>query len=231
MWVREILHKGTRLRVGKGDGILVHGSNWIPRLDTFRPISAFNLQAGAVVSELMDEEGRWNEDAVRSHFEVEHAEIILEIPQPRTAQENQMLWHFDKWGKYTANQIAMKLKFKESASCSEPSQNYWSIIWTLKLPEKNKSRFSLGELQRICSQVTTAENLWKRRIIQDPCCEHCGGRPESVSHVIFSCKFARKVWRLTGLAVTIQDMSSIEKKKILREWWLCVGNYGRRETF
>ncbi|KAH9723367.1 rnase h domain-containing protein [Citrus sinensis] len=47
--------------------------------------------------------------------------------------------------------------------------------------------------------LPTAENLWKRKSLQEPICQRCKHKVESVSHALIECKAARKIWDLAPL--------------------------------
>lgn len=101
LWGRQILQKGARWRIGKGDKVLITTSNWIPRPTSFRPILAPSLPADAKVSELIYANHQWNNTLIEQHFAKEDAEIIKRIPLPRQPQNDELLWHYDKKGNYT----------------------------------------------------------------------------------------------------------------------------------
>ncbi|XP_052289957.1 uncharacterized protein LOC127899857 [Citrus sinensis] len=67
--------------------------------------------------------------------------------------------------------------------------------------------------------LPTTENLWKRKIVQDPWCPRCGSKWENVFHALFACKAAQKMWKLTDFKkdleyITNQDMLSNEDGQI-----------------
>ncbi|KAL9453009.1 hypothetical protein AB3S75_008744 [Citrus x aurantiifolia] len=56
LWGRQVIQKGARWRIGNGNNILVYKDNWIPRPDTFKPISLPSLPIDTTVADLMDDE-------------------------------------------------------------------------------------------------------------------------------------------------------------------------------
>ncbi|KAH9680742.1 hypothetical protein KPL71_026667 [Citrus sinensis] len=70
---------------GNGKNVLVYKDNWLPRLDTFKPISSRTLLEDTAVADLMNIENQWDEDKLNQHFVYEDIEMILKIPIP---QEN-----------------------------------------------------------------------------------------------------------------------------------------------
>ncbi|KAH9725912.1 putative reverse transcriptase/RNA-dependent DNA polymerase [Citrus sinensis] len=167
LWGRHVLQKEIRWSIGNGEQILICRDNWIPRPETFRPLSIQNLPAEATVSEFINAENQWD-----------HKKII---------------WHFDKKGVYAVKngyQLAIKMKYPDKPSCSYKSVNHWNRLWTLQLPEKIKI-FMWRAGQNL---LPTAENLWKKKILVEPHCQVCKQGVESVSHALVHCKAARKVW-------------------------------------
>ena len=57
---RQVIDKGVRWRIGKGSSILVYKDSWIPRPDTFKPISPPTLPIDTTVADLIDDENKWN---------------------------------------------------------------------------------------------------------------------------------------------------------------------------
>ncbi|XP_015387831.1 uncharacterized protein LOC107177858 [Citrus sinensis] len=68
-------------------------------------------------------------------------------------------------------------------------------MWMLDLPEKIKI-FMWRVIKNI---LPTAENLWKRKSLQDSICQRCKKEVETIKHVLVECKAARKVWELALL--------------------------------
>ena len=68
MWGRQLPIKGIRWRVGRGRSILVYKDRWLPRPDTFKPISPPTLPAEAGVADLLDAENRWDLEKLKQHF-------------------------------------------------------------------------------------------------------------------------------------------------------------------
>lgn len=79
------------------------------------------------------------------------------------------------------------------------------------------------------------ENLWKRKVVQEPICQICKKELENISHALLDCKLAKKMWRHTHIAAEVQNearqyllsmLQSLTKKLTTREielasfvWW------------
>ncbi|KAH9728345.1 putative reverse transcriptase/RNA-dependent DNA polymerase [Citrus sinensis] len=121
LWGRQVLQKGTRWRIGNGEKIQIQASNWIPRPTTFKPIVEPSLPTGAKVSELILPNQQWNESMINQSFARMDADIIKSILLPRTSQEDEIIWHYDRKGLYSVKsgyQLALKIKFPEPPTSS-----------------------------------------------------------------------------------------------------------------
>lgn len=54
LWGRQVIKNGARWRIKKGSNILVHKDSWLPRPDTFKPISPPTLPMETTVAKLID---------------------------------------------------------------------------------------------------------------------------------------------------------------------------------
>ncbi|GAY62607.1 hypothetical protein CUMW_219180 [Citrus unshiu] len=98
------------------------------------------LPSCAVVAELIRNQ-QWKEEVIAQHFMKDEAATILSIPLPKSPQPDQLIWHYDKHGNYSVKsgyQIALKLKFTETASSSDNSKTHWDVIWAKEIPQKIK---------------------------------------------------------------------------------------------
>ena len=167
LWGREVIHKGLRWRIRDGKLVKVYQSGWLPRPETFKPISPPSLPLDTTVSVLIDEDHCWRDDAIRKHFHQEDAAQILKIPLPRQPSLDQVLWHYDKKGNYSVKsgyQLALQMKFPNRPSSSKEGKSSWSSIWYLQIPEKVK----IFIWRATNDLLSTLENLWKRKILQTP---------------------------------------------------------------
>ncbi|KAH9671011.1 putative reverse transcriptase/RNA-dependent DNA polymerase [Citrus sinensis] len=192
LWGRQVIHKGIRWRIGNGQQVQIYKGNWIPRPTSFKPVSPPSLPSDTRVAELIKEDNQWNEDMICQHFFREDADIILRIPIPSTPMADQILWHYDKKGIYTVKsgyQVALRINFLDTPSCSEQPANQWSIIWSMSLPEK----INIFIWRAVKNILPTAENLWRRKIVPQLECQICGISMETVGHALVECKSARKI--------------------------------------
>ena len=121
LWGSQLLQKGIRWRIGNGEKIQICRDNWIPRPETFKPLSTRNVTAEATVSELISQENKWDQRKVRQWFMEKDVAEILRIPLPRRPRMDEVIWHFDKKGQYSVKngyQLALRIKNPDKPSCS-----------------------------------------------------------------------------------------------------------------
>ncbi|KAL9461995.1 hypothetical protein AB3S75_000061 [Citrus x aurantiifolia] len=191
LWGRQVIKKGLRWRIGNGKKIAIFSNNWLPRPETFRPIFPPSLPVNSVVADLIKANNQWDEIKLRQHFMAADTAEILKIPFPAEQSEDEVLWHYNKRGNYSVKsgyQLALRIKFPDSTSCSEISSQYWSALWSLELPEKLK----IFMWRASNNLLPPAENLWKRKVMEEPTCQRCKRRVETISHALLECKAARK---------------------------------------
>ena len=182
-----------RWRIGNGKKIAIFLDNWLPRPETFRPIFPPSLPVSSVVADLIKVDNQWDEIKLRQHFMDADIAEILKISLPAEKAEDEVLWHYDKRGNYSVNsgyQLALRSKFSDSTSCTEASNKYWSALWTLEQPEELK----IFMWRASNNLLPSVENLWKRKIVEEPTCKRCKISVETISHALLECKAARKIW-------------------------------------
>ena len=124
------------------------------------------------------------------------AEEIIKIPLPRRPMRDEIIWHYDRKGQYTVKsgyQIALSLKFLASPTSLGAAQNQWNIIWLLTLLEK----IMIFSWRAAKNLLPLAENLWNKKVIQEPLCQMCKNGLEVVFHALVGCKVAKKIWKIT----------------------------------
>ncbi|KAH9751892.1 putative reverse transcriptase/RNA-dependent DNA polymerase [Citrus sinensis] len=216
LWGRQVLQKGFRWRIGNGEKIQICRDNWIPRPETFKPISIQNMAADASVADLISQENNWDQRKVRQWFMDEDAAEILRIPLPRRPRMDEVIWHFDKKGQYSVKsgyQLALKIKNPDKPSCSSKGLHHWNLLWTLQLPEKIK----IFMWRASHNLLRTADNLWRREILLEPTCQICKQGKEITAHTLLLCKAAKKVWRYAPFKTCFPDAVNKDMLEIMVE--------------
>ena len=98
---RQVILKGYRWRIGNGISISIYRDNWILRPSTFKPYSTPKMFPDAIVAELIDKENSWKTEVIHGNFLKVDADEILSIPLPRREMEDNVIWHYDKQGRFS----------------------------------------------------------------------------------------------------------------------------------
>ncbi|WCJ44166.1 hypothetical protein M5689_024852 [Euphorbia peplus] len=78
---KELILEGVGWKIGDGLSVRIMEDRWVPRLPCHRPLSTIGpLTAPFVASLIDDDSGKWNVQLIRSLFNEEEADQILEIP-------------------------------------------------------------------------------------------------------------------------------------------------------
>ncbi|KAL5565516.1 hypothetical protein UlMin_028680 [Ulmus minor] len=101
LWGRNLVAQGTRWRVGNGESISIYQSRWVPIPWSFRISSPAVLPATSKVSDLLQEDGRWNKTLIRSSFLEFEADTILNLPRPSSWVYDSYYWHYESKGSYS----------------------------------------------------------------------------------------------------------------------------------
>lgn len=121
----------------------------------------------------------------------EDTEVILKLPSPNKQSEDEVLWHFDKRREHLVKsgyQLALKIKLPNATNSSENNSKQWNALWSLDLPGKIK----IFMWRVIKTLLPSYENLWKRKILQEPTCQRCRRSVETKSHALLDCKGEQK---------------------------------------
>jgi hypothetical protein len=51
-------------------------------------------------------------------------------------------------------------------------------------------------------RIQCRANLFKKKIVDNQCCEICGAAEETTDHIILRCPFANDFWNEIGLPIT-----------------------------
>ncbi|KAL0446234.1 UNVERIFIED_CONTAM: putative ribonuclease H protein [Sesamum latifolium] len=110
-------------QVGSGKDIHIWSDRWLPRLDTFRVLTApHTLPMDATIAELLeDEDNGWNVELVSSIFIKEDVDCILSIPLPADRGRDVLRWHQEKNGRFSvrsAYPIALRQAVSGDQGCS-----------------------------------------------------------------------------------------------------------------
>lgn len=173
-------------------GVTSH--KWLPNT----PVFLSEPDAELKVCDLINQNtGQWDRGKILATFTPRTYAEILATPLNHLDSQDVQVWTESKDRNFsvkTAYQVAIRLKSRVMGEHSMARVHgiTWSRIWKPKVPSKVRTF-----LWRACSNcLPTRDNLCRRKIQVVATCEFCHQEPETVSHILWSCPFARNVWAL-----------------------------------
>jgi hypothetical protein len=203
---KKLLQEGLVWRVGDGRSIKIWKDRWLEKPSTFlvqSPVQILNEEA--TVSELIIGDTKMcNTSMVSEVFMEDEAKHICQMVVSPLAQRDRLVWMGNKNGHYTVRSgyhFAMEGVDREEGCTSDSSglSQLWQKVWNFRGPRALKMF-----LWRACNNILpTKENLYKRKIVDNPQCDICGADTETVGHILWSCVAAKDVW--------LENMKPIQK--------------------
>uniref|UniRef100_A0A803PMU7 Reverse transcriptase domain-containing protein n=1 Tax=Cannabis sativa TaxID=3483 RepID=A0A803PMU7_CANSA len=193
LWGRELLIQGTRWCIGDGSRIRINEDHWIPRSIPFTLRSKVQLPAEATVNSLLQPNGSWKENEVRSWFHSEDVPWVLGI-QPSMNRSDWLTWSLTPNGMYSVAS-GYKLRFRNPiiAECSNKSRikAWWKFLWGSHLTPKMKNF-----IWRVFNHwIPTKMELAKRGMALDTKCNLCTFQDENICHALWHCPKVKNIWK------------------------------------
>lgn len=219
---------GWKWKVACGDKANIWEDPWLldplcPRILSPNP----HENRWTKVGDLLDKErNMWKEDLLELLFIPRDVEQILGIPLSSTGLTDERIWKCTSNGKFSvksayvlAKEILNRQQSRvgggvESSNGSQ-DEGKWKRIWHMKAPGKVRT-FIWKCLHDI---VSVNNNLVKKKVPVECLCPICGLWPETVSHTLFNCDRAKRVWLLSPFRFRPEVMDSVQ----IDELWGAIG--------
>ena len=206
---RDLLLKKIGWAVGDGKSINIWRDPWLSMSTQLRPMGPPNEQhAAMVVADLMLPGGRhWDLQKIRLILP-EYEDLILSIKHSTTGAPDKLMWLGTKSGEYATKSgyyAAMEDEDHQDNEFAGPDFNWKKCVWNVDTAPKLK----LFAWKILKGALPVGERLVDRHIDIDPKCKRCGCI-ESITHVLFHCPFARKVWRLAPLVSDVECSGMVD---------------------
>uniref|UniRef100_A0A803PFL5 RNase H type-1 domain-containing protein n=1 Tax=Cannabis sativa TaxID=3483 RepID=A0A803PFL5_CANSA len=198
-WGRKLLLKGLRYKIGNGFHVISGLDPWIPGHDEFKPI-CYTRDPSTPVSTYILDTMEWNLPQLHQDFAQIDIDRILTIPLSFYQSTDRLIWHHNTNGFYSVKSsfhLATSISEKDQESSSDDYKTWWKFFWKLQLPPKVKI-FAWKVIQ---NALPVATALHKRKVIDSTLCTRCKSAWESIGHALFSCKFAKSVWKNTKFQI------------------------------
>lgn len=210
METKEVIRKGCRRRIGNGKSTKIWKVPWLPNpkngyLTTDMPAE---LKETTVENFFCENKREWDNDVLSDLFNERDTRLIKQIPIPVRDREDSWCWTWEDNDEFSVKSCYRQLQGERV--CLD--RVFWKQLWGLKLPGK-----VINFLWRICRGVLpTAMTLRTKYVDISPVCSWCQLHGESDVHVLFSCDFAKEVWRRAGLGDVIQLLDGDTAMSVLK---------------
>lgn len=160
------------------------------------------------VADLMCSGGlQWNRERIQLILPF-YEDRILSIKQSVTGAPDRLMWLGTKTGEYSVKSgyyTAVEDDAFGAEAFMDPNFNWTREVWNLDCAPKVK----LFAWKVLKGALPVGERLVERHVPVDPQCKRCGCT-ESITHLLFHCPFARKVWRLAPLVNEVECSGMID---------------------
>jgi hypothetical protein len=194
---RNLLSKGLCHRIHSNSSLPIWDSPWIPSLPSFvpspRPPSSSPL-SHILVKDLFTPTLSWNLPLLSSLFDQISIREILKLPIPAVQPSSPFLWTPSSNGLFsTKSAYSLLCQSRSSTPPSPLSIPSWKHLWKLDLCD----RLKLFLWKITWNLVPTKSRLNSVFHIpsDESVCPLCRSDLDSLSHLFFSCIFARIAWK------------------------------------
>lgn len=192
----DLLKKGLVWRIGNGKSVRIWRDPWLPRPHSYRVITNRANCRLHRVSKLLDDQGRWDEAALHTHFMRADVQEILKIRPFPHQLEDALAWAPDPRGIFSvrsAYKLALNEKNRTSTCATsrapDGTRAVWDMVWGCPGPPKVR----VLAWRVMTNSLATMANMKKRKIVETDICTICGMEREDTFHVflqMFACSGA-----------------------------------------
>ncbi|KAM6553695.1 hypothetical protein CsatB_014457 [Cannabis sativa] len=163
---QDLVRKGVRWCIGLGNNIPILQSPWLP--DDVNPfvISDHPALSTATASNILTPDGsQWDVEILDDLFVDRDKHLIMSIPLSDNNLEDHFVWSKETSGFYSVKSAYNLLQRLKGGWHESNDNNFWSKLWSLKLPPKIKNLMwrAAGKTTRVDDIVGFAKhylNQW-----------------------------------------------------------------------
>ncbi|XP_059635228.1 uncharacterized protein LOC132277385 [Cornus florida] len=178
---------------------------------------------------------QWNISLVSQFFNQRDCKLILKIPLSVRGGVDCKVWGFSKDGLFSIKStyhVAISIlnppspPLAEGCSFDAMDSGLWKAVWHIRAFRK----IQLFVWQCPHERILVNSQLFKRGAYKFWCCYICGSHDETIDHLLCTCPFACKVWKLCPLRM---DFSCSQPTLWQKRWfdmcenWLLVDGFNQ----
>ncbi|KAL9294112.1 putative ribonuclease H domain, reverse transcriptase zinc-binding domain-containing protein [Arabidopsis thaliana] len=168
-----------------------------------RPLTLRVLESNATLEAVITTSGSyryWNEMAMSELISPVDHKYLKSIYLSRIETPDRLIWNYTPSGEYTVRSGYWLLQHDPLDTQIKPPIPHGSVelknkIW--KLPLLPKIKYMLW--RTISHALPTSTRLRTRGMTIDSTCSRCLLGDESINHVLFTCPYAARIWRLANV--------------------------------
>jgi mannosylglycoprotein endo-beta-mannosidase len=215
----DLFNAATRVTIGNGSKASFWSSSWLhgaPPKDLAPLIFKASRRKNRTVRDALHDHN-WVSDIAIDDFTVEHMEQyvrlwdLLSDVQLLPDSEDTITWSLTPNGCYSASS-AYKVQFLASLPCQ-----FGNIVWKTWAPPKCRFFAWLA----VQNRLWTADRLAKRGWPHQPTCQLCRCTPETARHILFECRFSKRIWTAAASWLSCPDLINslgVGRNKVLDYW-------------
>jgi hypothetical protein len=148
----------------------------------------------------------WGEVLIDQLFQPYDAAAIKKLPLSDRAPKDELFWPGTKSDMYIVRsgyRFLLDEEIRNLPSSSNMSQisQVWRAVWELKVPKK----IQIFAWRALKDSLASKLNLWKRKVLMDPACEHCAAQTEDIMHALWLCPCVQPAWEKEEWLISIQN--------------------------
>lgn len=127
--------------------------------------------------------------------------MIQGIALSSNLPEDRQVWAPTTNGHFSvksAYKLAVEMNFRVAYGAVSEDSNlskFWKYIWKVNVPYKVR-HFTWEACKNI---LPTKDNLVRRKVLSDGCCDECKVEVESSGHLFWACLRTQEIWALANL--------------------------------
>lgn len=206
---RDLLVQNLGWAVGNVESINVWDDPWLSLSRQQRPVGPPNEPHSELrVADLLNSEtSEWELSKIRLILPA-YEEAILSIKPSLTRSPDKLIWLGTKSGDYTTKSGYYSAVNNDDFGVAQNlllGFNWKSSVWNLSCSPKVK----LFSWKLLKGAIPVGERLMERHIPIDPLCKRCGSS-ESITHLLFHCRYAQRVWQLAPFTTDLDTSGIID---------------------
>jgi hypothetical protein len=200
----DLFNAATRVTIGDGAKASFWLSSWLdgsPPKDLAPLIFKASRRKNRTVQNALEGHS-WVADIDVQAFTVEHMEQyirlwdLLSAVQLSPGTTDSIVWTLTPNGRYSASS-AYKAQFMASLPCT-----FGNLVWKTWAPPKCRFFAWLA----VQNRLWTADRLAKRGWPHQPTCQLCRCVPETARHILFECRFSKRIWTAAAAWLSCPDL-------------------------